>query len=135
MEAKAIIEKYLDKSVYDLCCSESIIYAANEYYNLGVSQDVIKASGAFCGGSYVEGKCGIIQSANMIIAIMFYENCAHKSERMKELILQYNVEYKEMFSSDNCERLKELYRKEDIGCKELIVLAFIELTKFIDKNR
>ncbi len=132
MNAKEVIEKYLDKRKYDLCCSESIIVAANEYYDLNISEDVVKASGAFCGGSYDEGKCGLIQSSNIIIALMYYDTCAHESERMKELILEYRENFKKKFENISCSKLRETYRTEEDGCKYLIIDAFVNLTQFLD---
>ncbi len=134
MDSKQIILKYQDKSKYDLCCSESILYAANEYYNLNLSRDVIKASGAFCGGSFLEKECGLLIAGKMVISIMTYEEVAHQSEKMQELIKQYAVEFGAKFSSSSCEKLKGLYRDETIGCKNLVVEAFEHLVHFIKQN-
>jgi C_GCAxxG_C_C family probable redox protein len=42
---------------FDFNCAETIIYAADEEYNLKLSKDAFKTMAAFGGGMAVEGVC------------------------------------------------------------------------------
>ena len=37
-----LIRKYRNRDLYSLNCSEAIVYAANEYYDLGLSDNGLK---------------------------------------------------------------------------------------------
>lgn len=134
MKSNEIITKYLDKSKYDLCCSESIFYAANEYYDLKLDSNTFKVSAAFCGGNIVEGNCGLLTASISILAIMFATDVSHKSETMREYIVEYTELFKSEFSDINCANLKLKYRTEEEGCRLLIVAAFIHFVNYVNSK-
>ncbi len=131
MNSKELIVKYRSKD-YDLCCSESIFYAANEYYNLEFSNDTLKIAAAFCGGNLTEDNCGLYTASISIIAVMFTEGVSHQSPLLKQYVSEFKTEFNEKYLSFNCKRLKELYRDEVFGCNDFIIDCFQLLCKFID---
>ncbi|SHH15672.1 C-GCAxxG-C-C family (seleno)protein [Clostridium grantii] len=114
------MEKYRNKDHYDLSCSESIIYAANEEYNLNLSKDSFKTMAAFSGGMYSNEACGCITGSLAVLGILFVEKGAHESDYIKNLTVEFINKFEEKFGSRKCEPLKESYRTEEQGCNSLI---------------
>ncbi len=134
VNSQLIIEKYQNKELYDLCCSESIFYAANEYYDLNFDDNCLKISAAFCGGNLTEDTCGILTAAIAIIAVKFSEGVSHQSLQMHEYVREFTEIFNNRWSCNNCLKLKNQYRDINYGCKSLIVESFILLTDFIDSK-
>lgn len=133
MNSKEIILKFQNKDIYDLCCSESIFYAANEYYSLNFNESTFKVSAAFCGGNLTEDTCGLLTASIGVIACIFVKENSHNSPEMKTYIQEYTNIFKEKYSSNNCAVLKKAYRNE-FGCKNLIVDSFVTLCDYIDSK-
>lgn len=129
---RSIVLKYQDKEQYDLCCSESIFYAANEYYNLGFNSNTFKLSAAFCGGNLTEDTCGILTACIAIIAVKFTNGVSHHSPEMQGYVKDFTKLFEDKWSCNNCKKLKEKYRDVNFGCKTLIIESFILLTDYID---
>jgi len=51
-----VVKKYYGEK-YDLNCSETILYAANEEYGLNLSKETFKTMAAFGGGMAIEATC------------------------------------------------------------------------------
>lgn len=132
MKSSEVIKKFQDKDKFDLCCSESIFYAANEYYDLNLHKDTLKVSSAFCGGNGVESTCGLLSASIMVIALLTNDSVAHQNPHTKAYIIEFTDLFNNKFKSDICRDLKKVYRSEQFGCKELIIEAFILLCDFID---
>lgn len=133
MNSKDIIVDFQNKEKYDLCCSESIFYAAAKYYDLEFNESTYRVAAAFCGGNLTEGNCGLLTASIGIIAIMFAKENSHSSPEMKSYIQEYTKLFQEKYSSDNCAKLKVIYRNE-FGCRDLIIDSFITLCEYIDSK-
>ncbi len=128
------IKKYRDKSKYDLSCSETIIYAANEEYNLNLDKSTLKAMAPFSGGMYIEDVCGAITGALAVLGILFTNNVAHKSEHLKKLTKEYFAEFEQKLKSRKCSKLKDMYRTEEDGCNYIIYIAGEILDEIIKRE-
>ncbi len=135
MNKTEVIKKYQDKTKYDLCCSESIFYAARDYYGLDLEGDALKISAAFCGGNLTEDVCGLLTSSIAIIAVIFTENVSHQSPLMKSYVQEYTQLFINKYEAKQCPCLKKLYRDEVTGCKSFIIDAFEFLCDFIDSKK
>ena len=93
--------KYYDTS-YDYNCSETILYAANEAYNLQLSEDSFKIMAAFGGGLAVEDICGALTGAAAVIGILYTDNRAHVSPRVKLLTQELVAGFKDRLKGYNC---------------------------------
>ncbi len=134
MDAKQLILDFQNKDKYDLCCSESIFYASAKYYDLDYNESTYKVAAAFCGGNLMEDTCGLLTASIAVIATIFVKENSHNSEEMKAHIVEFTNKFNMKFSSKNCKLLKNIYRSEEFGCKNLIVESFILLTSFIDSK-
>lgn len=118
-----IMKKYRDKSRYDLSCSETMIYTANEAYNLNLDKKTLKALAPFSGGMWTENACGTLTGALAILGILFTDGTAHNSEHLKELVIEFQEKFNEKLKDKQCSILKPMYRTEDQGCNYIIYTA------------
>lgn len=127
------VKKYY-KTEYDFNCSETIMYAANEEYNLQLDKNTLKAMAGFGGGMAVEGMCGVITGGIAVIGIMFTKERAHESDYIKELTKEYVEGFKRLCKEVDCAPLKELYRTEEIRCAYMIENGAILLDEIIKRE-
>lgn len=125
--------KYYDKS-YDLNCAEAMIYAANEEYGLMLDKKVLKTMAAFGGGMGVEEACGALTGALAVLGILFVDDRAHESERIKTLSKEFIENFREKLSTENCKKLKDIYRKDDIKCSFIVEAAAEILDEIISRE-
>ncbi|SHJ30918.1 C_GCAxxG_C_C family probable redox protein [Clostridium amylolyticum] len=127
--------KYYDKN-YDLNCAETIMYAANEAYNLNLPKEVFKTMSAFGGGLAVEEVCGAITGAAAVLGIMFTEERAHESAKIKELTKELMERFKKELNMNNCAELKAQYKKDDeVRCGKMIETSADILEDIINRER
>ncbi|MCT4663040.1 MAG: C-GCAxxG-C-C family protein [Tissierellales bacterium] len=127
------IEKYRNKDLYDLSCSETIVMAASDAYSLDLSEDFFHAMAPFSGGMYQDEACGALTGGLAIIGVVFTEKRAHDSEILKEINAYFFENFKKRLSCTHCEKLKELHRREDVGCNPVIFEAGEALEETINK--
>jgi C_GCAxxG_C_C family probable redox protein len=129
------VKKYYDAQTYDLNCAETIVYAANEEYNLNLSIDTYKSVAAFGGGMGIEGVCGALTGALSILGILYTDERAHKSPYVKELTIELINKFEKELKSSNCRELKEKYRNEEIRCGVIVEKTAEILAEIIKKNK
>lgn len=128
------VEKYYDKR-YNLNCSETMLYAANEEYSLNLSKDALKIMASFGGGMGVESVCGAITGALGVIGILFTLEKSHEGDRIKNLSKEFFKRFEEEFGTNNCNLLKKEYRNDEIRCEKMVFKAADILESIIDENK
>jgi C_GCAxxG_C_C family probable redox protein len=108
---------------YDYNCAESLLNSANEEYELNLSKETFKTMGPFGGGMGVGGVCGALTGALASIGVMIIKEKAHESEKTKELAAEYYNRFVERLGTDNCLKLKDMYRQEEIKCQYVVKAA------------
>jgi C_GCAxxG_C_C family probable redox protein len=119
----------------DLNCAETILYGANEAYNLGLDDKALKLAAGFGGGMAIESVCGALTGSIMVLGRLFVEERAHLSPHLKELIKELLVRYREEMGSIQCDVLKESYRTEEKKCRDVIDKAAVILDEVIESGR
>lgn len=114
----------------DLNCAEKILWGANEAYNLGLDKNALKIASGFGGGMGVEGICGALTGAIMVLGVLFVDEKAHESTKIKELSKEFLGRYEETMGSIDCAPLKKNYRTGEEKC-ENIILKSAELLDYI----
>ena len=130
---KKLTEKYRNNPVYDYSCSETILKAANEKYQLNLSEDTFKMMAPFSGGMLEGDACGILTASISVLGIIFIKDNAHNSPLMKEAVLEYKTKFKEIYKSIDCRNLVEKYRNPETGCTNFIVEASTLLEEVVTK--
>jgi C_GCAxxG_C_C family probable redox protein len=116
------INKYYTNK-YDFNCSEVMIYAASEEYNMNLKSETFKAMASFGGGMGIESVCGAITGSLSVIGILFTKERAHEGERVKKLCQEFFKKFETTLNTNNCAVLKANYKKEDTGCRIMIETA------------
>lgn len=127
------IKKYYSDE-YDLNCAETILYAANEEYEMNLQNETLKTMAAFGGGMGVEGVCGAISSALCVLSILYTKERAHEGNLLKELSQSFYSEFLEELGSENCKYLKAQYRNDEERCSKMIFTAGEILDKIVKEQ-
>lgn len=117
-----LIDKGFGKE-QDLNCAETILYGANTAYDLRVTTDDLRLSAGFGGGMGIESVCGALTASVMVLSKLFVQQRAHESTRIKELTQELFSAYEKEMGSILCGPLKERYRTEKLGCRQVIQKA------------
>lgn len=129
------IEKFSDKTIYDLSCSETVLSAANEYYNLNLDQKSLHMMAPFSGGMMIEESCGALTASISVLGILFTDQYAHNSELLKLLVNEFFENFYQEMNSFNCKNLKDNYRTEENGCIDVIRTAAIVLDAIVTREK
>lgn len=110
-------------SEYDLNCAETILYGANEEYDLNLKKETFKAMAAFGGGMAIEETCGVATGAISVLGLIFIKDRAHESDYLKGLTKEFMDRFKEKCSTLNCNKLKIKYRNDEIRCLNIVEIG------------
>ena len=127
------INKYYTKE-YDLNCSEVMMYAASDEYNMNLKSDTFKTMSSFGGGMGIESICGAITGSLAVIGILFTKERAHEGDLVKKLCQEFFQKFEANLGTNNCAELKAKYRREDVGCKAMIEVAAIILDEIVKRE-
>lgn len=127
-------KKFYSKE-FDLNCAETMIYAANEEYDMNLSKETLKTMAAFGGGMAIESVCGAITGSLAVLSILFTRDRGHESERVKNLTKEFFAEYQQQLNTYNCDELKAEYRNENERCWIMIEKAAETLDKIIIREK
>lgn len=119
---------------YGLNCAESILYAANEEYGLNLEKNALLTMAAFGGGMGVEEACGAMTGGLAALGILFVKEYAHESDRIKRLSKEFIDGFKEKLGTDNCKKLKDMYREDINKCEYIVVCAAEVLDEIVHKE-
>ncbi|WP_346897740.1 C-GCAxxG-C-C family (seleno)protein [Clostridium sp. UBA7503] len=129
-----VVKKYYGEE-YDLNCAETMLYAANEEYGLNLSKETFKTMAAFGGGMGVESTCGVITGAISVLGILFTKERAHESDYVKNLTQEFIKTFNKECNSLNCDKLKELYRNDEIKCLNIVEKGAVILDNIVARER
>jgi len=119
----------------DLNCAETILYAANRAYGLGLPKSALKLAAGFGGGMGVEKTCGVITGASMVFSAIFVEDRGHESTTVKELNREFFQKMEHTFGHVDCAPIKEHWRSAHDGCLPVMVRAAKILEEIIERER
>ncbi|NMB27737.1 MAG: C_GCAxxG_C_C family protein [Tissierellia bacterium] len=115
-------------------CTEKILYGANEAYKLNLSKEALKLSAAFGGGMGIESVCGALTGAVMVLSSKYVKNIAREDKKVFDLSKELFEKYETKMGSIKCNELKAKYKKEDIGCRDIILEATRVLDNIVKEN-
>jgi C_GCAxxG_C_C family probable redox protein len=126
------LRKYWDKTTCNYSCSETMVYAANEYYQLGLDERGFKMMAGFSGGMFEGETCGVITGGIAVLSLMLVKSCKADSPELKEAIVEFKTRFNNELGSKNCTPLKEMH-EDETGCGNLIYAGGQILEEVIDK--
>jgi C_GCAxxG_C_C family probable redox protein len=128
-----VLRKYWDKSKYNLSCSETMLHAANEYYNLGLDEKTFKIMAPFSGGMFEGETCGVVTGGISVIGVLLTKDNKANSPQMIQATKEFKQRFKDELKSRDCTPLKAIYEDESVGCGNLIYAGGKILAEVIAK--
>jgi len=130
-----LIRKYRNRDLYSLNCSEAIVYAANEYYDLGLSDNGLKMASGFGGGVFEKHLCGIVSGAVCVLGIMFKGKVLDGQNLLELTVKEFKEAFRNNYDEIECSYLLENHYSEEFGCNLMIYKSADLLKSVIDKYK
>ncbi|HHX23727.1 MAG: C-GCAxxG-C-C family (seleno)protein [Tepidanaerobacteraceae bacterium] len=127
------VEEYYSKE-HDLNCAETILYAANDVYKLGLDKNALKMAAGFGGGMGIDSVCGALTGGIMVLGVLFVKDRAHESDRIKNLEKEFLNRYRDKMGNINCPPLKEKHHNDKVRCLNVIKEAGIILDDIVKRE-
>lgn len=115
---KDLLPKYYFDGNYN--CAETIIRAANEYYNLGLNDRDMIMLGVYGAGIQTGNTCGAVLATASVLSMKYVEAKAHESADIKPVTLILMRKFKEKYGSHLCKDIKPQSFKPEYRCKVTI---------------
>lgn len=106
------------------CCSEAVVRAAQEVFSLTVSQDVLRAASAFCGGmGSRKAQCGVFSGGVIVLGILAGRSAVSENNKTVRRLSRLYVErlqgaIRHTICQDLLDSFGSLARKKT-GCRKL----------------
>ena len=126
------LRKYWNKENYSYSCSETMLHAANEFYDLGLEEDSFKMMAPFSGGMFEGETCGALTGAISVLGILLVNNNKADSPEMIEATKEFKQRFYNEIGSKDCTPLKEKFNDD---CGEIIYMSGKILEEVITKYR
>lgn len=97
-------------------CAEALMLAMNDHYGLGLPAESIHLVSGFGGGMGSEKACGALTGALAALSAMLKEERRQDKAAFGQACGEWVAAFIRDLGSDDCARLKDLYRKDDVGC-------------------
>lgn len=114
-------------------CSESLLYAASEYYDLGLSAETLKVMGGFGGGMGCKTTCGALSGSIAALSCMFLKGKAHDNPEMMKISGGFVKKFEEKLGDTLCSVLEARNKKPDVRCVLTVELAAETLEEYISE--
>ena len=120
-----MLKDYYEKYYYDLNynCAETMIRAANEYYDLGLHDRDMVMLGGYGAGIQTGNTCGAILAAVSVLSMKYVERKAHESKDIKPVTTMLIRKFNEKYGSVLCKDIKPLSFDKKYRCKNTIETA------------
>lgn len=115
-----ISEYYFEKN-YN--CAETILRAANDYYDLQLHDKDMIMVGAYGAGIQSGNTCGAILSAAAVLSLKYVEEKAHESEDIRPVVQKMMRKFNEKYNSTLCKDIKAQSFKPEYRCKATVEAA------------
>lgn len=115
---KDVAEKYYFAENFN--CAETIIRAANEYYDLGLHDRDMKLVAGFGAGMQTGNTCGGILGSISILSMKYVETKAHESADIRPVTVMLTRKFNEKFGSTLCRDIKPVHFDREYRCRNTI---------------
>lgn len=115
---KDVYAKYYFEGNYN--CAETIIRAANEYYELGLHDRDMIMVGAYGAGIQCGNTCGAVLSATAVLSMKYVEAKAHECEEIKPVVMKLMRKFQAKYGSTLCKDIKPQSFKPEYRCQMTI---------------
>ncbi len=117
-------------------CSEALIHAANEYYELGITDDDMKMLGGFAGGMYAGIVCGALVGSVAALSKMIVEKTAREEGTVVRPVIRDMVRnFDRHLGGRTCAELKPKYYTREDSCLKTVLLGAEALEMSVRKMK
>ncbi|WP_058486129.1 C-GCAxxG-C-C family (seleno)protein [Defluviitalea phaphyphila] len=109
-------------------CSQCILKAAEEYFNLKVPKECYDLCKGINVGLGIGSTCSVIEAATMIFGLMFDERT------VKILRIKFIDKFQKEYGVVNCSQLRKIRNKYG-NCRIIIEKSAIIIKELIEKNK
>lgn len=114
-------------------CSESLLYAANEYYDLGLSAETLKLMGGFGGGMGCKTTCGALSGSIAALSCIFLRGKAHDNPEIMKISGGFVQKFQEKLGDTLCSVLEARNKKPEVRCVLTVELAAEALEEYVNE--
>lgn len=120
-----MLKDYINKYYFDqnYNCAETILRAANEYYDLQLHDRDMILVGAYGAGIQTGNTCGAILSAAAVLSMKYVEAKAHESEDIKPVVQKMMRKFNAKYGSTLCMDIKAQSFKPEYRCLKTVEAA------------
>lgn len=104
-------------------CSESILRAGNEVYQLGLHDRDMIMSAAFGGGFQIGDVCGALCGAACVISSRYVETKAHDCEDLRPLTQKLVIAFQKRMGSRQCAQIKPVFHTKELKCENTVAVS------------
>ena len=110
---KDVYQKYYFEQNYN--CAETLLRAANDYYDLKLHDRDMIMVGAYGAGIQCGNTCGAVLAAASVLSMKYVEAKAHESEDIRPVVMKLMRKFNAKYGSTLCkdikpQRILELFR-------------------------
>lgn len=114
-------------------CSESIIRAGNDVYQLGLhDRDMIMTAG-FGAGLQIGDLCGALCAAVCVLSSRYVETKAHDSDELKPLTQKLVIAFQKKLGDRHCAQIKGNHFHAELRCQNTVALTAEVLANVISE--
>ena len=118
---KDLIGKYYFEGNYN--CAETVLRAANEYYDLGLNDRDMILVGVYGAGIQCGNTCGAVLAAASVLSMRYVEAKAHESADIKPATVLLMRKFKEKYGSTLCKDIKPQSFAPEYRCLKTVEVA------------
>lgn len=104
-------------------CAETIIHAANDYYDLKLHDKDMIMVGAYGAGIQTGNTCGAVLSAAAVLSLKYVEAKAHESQDIKPVVQKLMRKFMAKYGSTLCKDIKAQSFKPECRCQMTVETA------------
>ena len=128
---EATVRKYYEVSYYN--CSETIIHAGNEYYQLGLHEEDMKMLAGFGSGMYCGSTCGALIGSVAVLSKLIVETKAHDHlDQLRPIISACVRNFREASGGQNCAEIRPKFHTKETRCLNTCLMAAQVLEKTVN---
>lgn len=112
-------------------CAESVLRAANEYYDLQLDDHAMIMVGAYGAGIQTGNTCGAILAGVAVLSLKYVPAKAHESADIKPITTKFIREFNAKFGGIRCTEIKPKSFQPEIRCLRTVEFVCDTLEKVI----
>ncbi len=120
-----MLKDYIGKHYFEgnYNCAETVLRAANEYYDLGLTENEMLLVGVYGAGIQTGNTCGAVLSAAAVLSKKYVEAKAHESKDIKPVTMLLMRKFKQKYASTLCKEIKPQSFNPEYRCLKTVEAA------------